>query len=181
MREGKRQIGGADGRSNAVGRRRNTPGTKTRCAGLSGRWRAAVSHRPLAAPAPLLSIIALARALFPTTSAFSLCSLPRSPQFYNSSPARPNTCTNRNASTPVGKKHSVLQCAPSLFHFPERQNPGCGSYLEWVWGSASGKLLGRDGKFATFPQHIPRIPSLSSTKRTSISCRECPHACDRAI
>lgn len=90
MRGLKRQTRDADERSNAVGSRRNAPAAERRSAGLSGRWRAAVSHRPLAAPAPLLSIIALARALFPTTSAFSLCSLPRSPQFYNSSPARPS-------------------------------------------------------------------------------------------
>ena len=90
MRGLKRQIGGADGRSNAVGRRRNTPGTETRYAGLSGRWRAAVSHRQLAAPAPLLSIINLARALFPTAGAFSLCSPPRSLQWHNSSSARPS-------------------------------------------------------------------------------------------
>ena len=90
MRGLKRQIRGADGRSNAVGRRRGTPGTETRSAGLSGRWRAAVSHRQLTAPAPLLFIINPARALFPTAGAFSLCSPLRSLQWHNSSPARPS-------------------------------------------------------------------------------------------
>jgi len=93
----KRQTGGADGRSNAVGsrrnavcRRRNAPAAEKRSAGLSGRQRSAVSRRQLAAPAPLLSIINLARALFPTAGAFSLCSLPRLLRWHNSSPARPS-------------------------------------------------------------------------------------------
>ena len=86
----KRQTGGADGRSNAVGSRRNAPAAERRSAGLSGRWRAAVSRRQLAAPAPLLSIIHLARALFPTAGAFSLCSPLRSLQWHNSSPTRPS-------------------------------------------------------------------------------------------
>ena len=90
MRGLKRQTGGADGRRNAVGSRRNAPAAETRSAGLSGRWRAAVSRRQLAAPAPLLSIINLARALFPTAGAFSLCSPPRSLQWHNSSPAHPS-------------------------------------------------------------------------------------------
>ena len=90
MRGLKRQTGGADGRSNAVGRRRNAPAAERRSAGLSGRWHAAVSRRQLAAPAPLLSIINLARALFPTAGAFSLCSPPRSLQWHNSSSARPS-------------------------------------------------------------------------------------------
>ena len=91
MRGLKRQTGGADGRSNAVGSRRNAPGMEMRSAGLSGRQRAAVSRRQLAAPAPLLSIIHLARAISPTAGAFSLCSPPRSLQWPNSSPARPLT------------------------------------------------------------------------------------------
>lgn len=66
------------------------PGTEMRRAELYGRWRAAVSRRQLAAPAPLLSIIHLARALFPTAGAFSLCSLPRSLQWHSSSPTRPS-------------------------------------------------------------------------------------------
>lgn len=90
MRGLKRQTGGADERSNAVGRRRNVLETETRRAELYGRWRAAVSRRQPAAPAPLLSIINLARALFPTAGAFSLCSLPRLLQWHNSSPARPS-------------------------------------------------------------------------------------------
>lgn len=90
MRGLKRQTGGADGRKNAVGRRRNVLGTERRSDGLSDRWRAAVSRRQLAAPAPLLSIIHLARALFPTGGAFSLCSLPRLLRWSNSSPARPS-------------------------------------------------------------------------------------------
>lgn len=90
MRGLKRQTGGADGRSNAVGCRRNAPAAETRRAEFYGRWRAAVSHRQLASPAPLLSIIHLARALFPTAGAFSLCSPPRSLQWHNSSPARPS-------------------------------------------------------------------------------------------
>ena len=80
MRGLKRQIGGADGRRNAVGSRRNAEGTEMRSAGLSGRQRTAVSRRQLAAPAPLLSIINLARALFPTAGAFSLYFPPRSLQ-----------------------------------------------------------------------------------------------------
>ena len=90
MRGLKRQTGGADGRSNAVGRRRNVLGTERRSDGLNGRWRAAVSRRQPAAPAPLLFIIDLARALFPTAGAFSLCSLPRLLRWLNSSPARPS-------------------------------------------------------------------------------------------
>ena len=89
----KRQTGGADGRSNAVGSRRNAPAAERRSAWLSGRQRTAVSRRQLAAPAPLLSIINLARALFPTAGAFSLCSPPRLLQWHNSSPARPLTAT----------------------------------------------------------------------------------------
>lgn len=88
MRGLKRQTGGADGQSNAVGRRRNAPAAERRSAGLNGRWRAAVSRRQPAAPAPLLFIIYLARALFPTAGAFSLCSLPRLLRWPNSSPAR---------------------------------------------------------------------------------------------
>ena len=90
MRELKRQTGGADGRRNAVGSRRKAEGTEMRSAGLSGRQRTAVSRRQLAAPAPLLSIIHLARAISPTAGAFSLCSPPRSLQWHNSSPARPS-------------------------------------------------------------------------------------------
>ena len=90
MRELKRQTEGADGRSNAVGSRRNAPAAERRSAGLSGRQPTAVSRRQLAAPAPLLFIIYLARALFPTAGAFSLCSLPRLLRWSNSSPARPS-------------------------------------------------------------------------------------------
>lgn len=90
MRGLKRQTGGADGQRNEVGSRRNAKSTETRRAELYGRWRSAVSRRQLAAPAPLLSIINLARALFPTAGAFSLCSPPRSLQWHNSSPARPS-------------------------------------------------------------------------------------------
>ena len=90
MRGLKRQTGGADGRSNAVGSRRNAPAAEMPRAGLSGRQRTAVSRRQPASPAPLLSIINLARALFPTAGAFSLCSPPRSLQWHNSSPARPS-------------------------------------------------------------------------------------------
>ncbi len=90
MRGLKQQTGGADGRSNAVCRRRNVLGTETRSDGLSGRWRAAVSRRQPAAPAPLLFIIYLARAISPTAGAFSLYSLPRLPRWPNSSPARPS-------------------------------------------------------------------------------------------
>ena len=86
----KRQTGGADGRSNAVGSRRNAPAAETRRAELYGRQPTAVSRRPPTAPAPLLSIIHLARALFPTAGAFSLCSLPRLLRWSNSSPARPS-------------------------------------------------------------------------------------------
>ena len=100
MRELKRQTGGADGRSNAVGSRRNAPGMEMRRAGLSGRQPTAVSRRQLAAPAPLLFIIYLARALSPTAGAFSLCSPPRSLQWHNSSPARPLTAARIRPLTP---------------------------------------------------------------------------------
>ena len=93
MRGLKRQTGGADGRRNAVGRRRKAEGAEMRRAGLSGRQRATVSRRPPTAPTPLLSIIHLARALFPTAGAFSLCSPLRSLQWHNSSRARPLTAT----------------------------------------------------------------------------------------
>ena len=108
MRGLKQQTGGADGRSNAVGSRRNAPAAERRSAGLSGRQRTAVSRRQLAAPAPLLSIINLARALFPTAGAFSLYSPPRLLQWHNSSPARP--------SRPRAFAHSLATstlCAPS--------------------------------------------------------------------
>ena len=101
MRGLKRQTGGADGQSNAVGRRRNAPAAERRSTGLSGRWRAAVSRRQLAAPAPLLSIIHLARAISPTTGAFSLYSLPRLLQWHNSSPARPLTAACAFAHSPA--------------------------------------------------------------------------------
>ena len=100
MRGLKRQTGGADGRSNAVGSRRNAPAAERRSAGLSGRQRTAVSRRQLAAPAPLLSIINLARALFPTAGAFSLYSPLRSLQWHNSSPARPLTAARIRPLTP---------------------------------------------------------------------------------
>lgn len=109
MRRLKRQTGGADGRSNAVCRRRNVLETETRRAELYGRWRSAVSRRQLAAPAPLLSIINLARALFPTAGAFSLCSPPRSPQFHDSSSARPLTAARAFAHSPAAS----TPCAPS--------------------------------------------------------------------
>ena len=119
MRRLKRQTGGADGRSNAVGsrrnavcRRRNAPAAEKRSAGLSGRQRAAVSHRQLAAPAPLLSIINLARALFPTAGAFSLCSPPRSLQWHNSSLARPSL---PRASSPTRPRLLLL-----AHHLPSR-------------------------------------------------------------
>lgn len=100
MRGLKRQTGGADGRSNTVDSRRNAPAAERRSAGLSGRWRAAVSRRQLAAPAPLLSIINLARALFPTAGAFSLCSPPCSLQWHNSSSARPSRPRTHSPTRP---------------------------------------------------------------------------------
>lgn len=106
MRGLKRQTGGADGRSNAVGCRRNAPAAERRSAGLSGRQRTAVSRRQLATPAPLLSIINLARALFPTAGAFSLCSPPRSLQWLNSSPARPSL--SRATPTPYAPSSQPL-------------------------------------------------------------------------
>ena len=109
MRGLKRQTGGADGRRNAVGCRRNAPAAEMRSAGLSGRQRTAVSRRQLATPAPLLSIINLARALFPTAGAFSLCSLPRSLQGHNSSSARPLTAARAFAHSPA----TSTPCAPS--------------------------------------------------------------------
>ena len=109
MRGLKRQTGGADGRRNAVGSRRNVLETETRRAELYGRWRAAVSRRQLAAPAPLLSIINLARALFPTAGAFSLCSPPRSLQWHNLSPIRPLTAARAFAHLPA----TSTPCAPS--------------------------------------------------------------------
>ena len=95
------QTGGADGRSNAEGSRRNVLETETRRAELYGRWHAAVSRRQPAAPAPLLFIIYLARALFPTAGAFSLCSLPRLLRWPNSSPARLLTTTCAFAHSPM--------------------------------------------------------------------------------
>ena len=112
MRGLKRQIGGADGRRNAVGSRRNAEGAETHRAELSSHQRAAVSRRQLAAPAPLLSIINLARALFPTTGAFSLCSPPRSLQWHNSSPARPSL---PRASSPTRPRLLLL-----AHHLPSR-------------------------------------------------------------
>ena len=109
MRGLKRQTGDADERSNAVGSRRNAPAAERRSAGLSGRWRAAVSRRQLAAPAPLLSIINLARALFPTAGAFSLCSPLRSLQWHNLSPIRPLTAARAFAHLPA----TSTPCAPS--------------------------------------------------------------------
>lgn len=120
MRGLKRQIGGADGRRNAegsrrnaVGRRKNAPAAERRSAGLSGHQRAAVSRRQLATPAPLLSIINLARALFPTAGAFSLCSPPHSLQGHNSSPARPLTAARAFA-------HSPPQLLLLAHHLPSR-------------------------------------------------------------
>ena len=101
MRGLKRQTEGADGRRNAVGSRRNAESAEIRRAELSGHQRAAVSRRQLAAPAPLLSIINLARALFPTAGAFSLCSPPRSLQWHNSSPARPLTAARIFTHSPA--------------------------------------------------------------------------------
>lgn len=109
MRGLKRQTGGADGRRNAVGSRRNAPAAERRSAGLSGRQRTAVSRRQLATPAPLLSIINLARALFPTAGAFSLCSLPRLPRWPNSSPARPSRPRAHSPTRPA----TSTPCAPS--------------------------------------------------------------------
>ena len=109
MRGLKRQTGGADGRRNAVGNGRNAPAAEMRSAGLSGHWRATVSRRQLAAPAPLLSIINLARALSPTAGAFSLCSPPRSLQGHNSSPARPLTAARIFTHSPA----TSTPCTPS--------------------------------------------------------------------
>ena len=109
MRGLKRQIGGADGRSNAVGCRRNAPAAEMRRAGLSGRQPTAVSRLQLAAPAPLLSIINLARAISPTAGAFSLCSPPRSLQWHNSSSAHPS---RPRAHSPLAPATST-PCAPS--------------------------------------------------------------------
>lgn len=105
MRGLKRQTGGADGRRNAVGRRRKAEGAEMRRAGLSGRQRATVSRRPPTAPTPLLSIIHLARALFPTAGAFSLCSPLRSLQWHNSSRARPS---RPRASSPTRPRLLLL-------------------------------------------------------------------------
>ena len=133
MRGLKRQTGGADGRRNAVGSRRkaegaemrglkrqtegadgrrNAPAAERRSAGLSDRQPTAVSRRQLAAPAPLLSIINLARALFPTTGAFFLCSPPRSLQWHNSSPTRPSRPL---ASSPIRPQLLLL-----AHHLPSR-------------------------------------------------------------
>ena len=101
MRGLKRQTGGADGRRNAVGCRRNAPAAERRSAGLSGRQPTAVSRRQLAAPAPLLSIINLARAISPTAGAFSPRSPPHSPQFHDSSSARPLTAARALTHSPA--------------------------------------------------------------------------------
>ena len=71
-----------------------------------------------------------------------------------------------------GKKHSILQCAPPLFHFPERQAPGCGSYWGWVWVSASGKSHGRDRVFATFLHNFrisPPFPPQNGRASAAVS------------
>ncbi len=137
MRGLKQQTGGADGRSNAVCRRRNAPAAETRRAELSGRWRAAVSRRQLAAPAPLLFIIYLARALFPTAGAFSLCSLPRLPRWPNSSPTRPSRPRVHSPTHPA----TSTPCAPSsqpLYRVlaPFAHNCGTHPHHEGVYLSA---------------------------------------------
>ena len=146
MRGLKRQIGGADGRSNAVGCRRNALETETRRAELYGRWRAAVSRRQLAAPAPLLSIINLARAIFPTAGTFSLCSPPRSLQWHNSSPARPLTAARIRPLTPA----TSTPCAPSsqpLYRVLAPFAHSCGTqpHHEGVYSSAR-KVNGQTSK-----------------------------------
>ena len=112
MRGLKRQIGGADGRSNAEGSRRNAEGAETRRAELSGHQRTTVSRRQLDALAPLLSIINLARALFPTAGAFSLYSPPRSLQGHNSSPAHPSRPRASSPTRPL--------LLPLAHHLPSR-------------------------------------------------------------
>ena len=128
MRGLKWQTGGADGRSNAVGRRRNVLGTERRSDGLNGRWRAAVSRRQPAALAPLLFIIYLARALSPTAGAFSLCSPLRSLQWHNSSPARPSRPRAHSPTHPATSTPCTPSSQPSYRVLaPFAHN--CGSHL----------------------------------------------------
>ena len=156
MRELKRQTGGADGRSNAVGSRRNAPGMEMRRAGLSGRQPTAVSRRQLAAPAPLLSIINLARALFPTAGAFSLYSPPRSLQWHNSSPARPS---RPRASSPTRPLLLLL-----AHHLPSRYT----AFLLLLRTAAARSLLvykesKRVNERSTRSNHLTRLLVYEST------------------
>ena len=161
MRGLKRQIGGADGRRNAVGSRRNAPAAERRSAGLSGRQRTAVSRRQLAAPAPLLSIINLARALFPTAGAFSLCSPPRSLQWHNSSPARPS---RPRASSPT--RPLLLLFAHHLPAVIPRSCSFCAQLRHAVY-SSTRKVNGQTSKpvneRSTRSKHLTRLLVYAST------------------
>ena len=76
--------------------RSNAEGAEMHSAGLSGRQRTAVSRRPPTAPAALLSIIDLARALSPTAAHFLFV-----PQ-----PIRRNAPHNRPQAPSLPRAHS---------------------------------------------------------------------------
>ena len=167
MRGLKRQTGGADGRSNAVGCRRNALETETRRAELYGRWRAAVSRRQLAAPAPLLSIINLARAIFPTAGTFSLCSPPRSLQWHNSSPARPSL-PRAHSPTHPRNFYSLAPSSQPLYRVlaPFAHNCGTQPHHEGVY-SSTRKVNGQTSKpvneRSTRSNHLTRLLVYEST------------------
>ena len=167
MRGLKRQTGGADERSNAVGRRRNVLGTETRSAGLNSRWRAAVSRRQPASPAPLLFIIYLARALFPTAGAFSLCSLPRLLRWPNSSPARPLTAACAFAHSPATSTSRAPSSQP-LYRVLAPFAHSCGTqpHHEGVYLSTR-KVNGQTSKpvneRSTRSNHLTRLLVYTST------------------
>ncbi len=162
MRGLKRQTGGADGRSNAEGSRRNVLETETRRAELSGRWRAAVSRRQLAAPAPLLSIINLARALFPTAGAFSLYSPLRSLQWHNSSPARPSLPRAHSPTRPRNF-YSLHTIFPAVI---PRSCSFCAQLRHAVYSSTrqvNGQTSKRVNERSTRSKHLTRLLVYEST------------------
>lgn len=162
MRGLKRQTGGADGRRNAVGSRRKAPAAERRSAWLSGRQRTAVSRRQLATPTPLLSIINLARALFPTAGAFSLCSPPRSLQWHNSSPARPS---RPRAHSPTHPRNFYSSRTISPVVIP-RSCPFCAQLRHAVY-SSTRKVNGQTSKpvneRSTRSKHLTRLLVYAST------------------
>ncbi len=162
MRGAKRQTRGADGRRNTIYSKRNAPAAERRSAGLSGRQPPAVSRRQLAAPAPLLSIINLARAISPTAGAFSLCSPPRSLQWHNSSSARPS---QPRASSPTRPRnfYSLRTIFPAVI---PRSCPFCAQLR--LAAPPRGRLLVYKGskrvnERSTRSNHLTRLLVYEST------------------